>query len=544
MSRRKIKHYNGRRAASGPGISWSDSFLLNRGSRAKHAWPHTMRVKKSESLRGKKSGAVPIPIDYRTVKGSVTPSPSSTEGTHGDPMSGPKFTTSQRIGGLGRRVFIGNHPDSWVQESEPLQGGDFGFDISMWLTGLGEVAGRFSVQLKTGVDVELRGDTDPYFSVPLTKAACDLYFQDGQPVMLVLVVLRDETMDGARMYYVWITDEIAKRLGNRLEFGDEDPNELTFRVPAANELLKSVDLSAYLENYWTVTRIAGSFRSEHGQAALKAVSKLSPEGMSVLGDLSSPSLDRWLTHEALDGETLWATPKSESVVAKLKSISDDIAHGNIESARQSIADLGGPAQYDSDVAAELHYQSGRMAHLDGNIEAALEHFAAAAQARPGSENYFIAHIEADFVIKAGRGESDFDETFSRSQTFGSSQTVKFQLLRIHAYCGRRAEAEQLLSELEGATRREALVLCHSAFQDWASAVEAAQVGLAAAPDGKHRRLLILLKARALLGLVVGRVEGIRVGGRPDLDVAHAEQLRETTVLALREARLAGCHRPA
>lgn len=112
-------------------------------------------------------------------------------------------------------------------ESEPQQGGDFGFDVSMWLTQLGRIAGRFAVQLKATTVLDIQGTKDKFVSVPLTRETCNLYLQDGQPIMLVLVALEDgNSAQSATMYYIWIDVEIQTRLAGRAEFNESDPAEM------------------------------------------------------------------------------------------------------------------------------------------------------------------------------------------------------------------------------------------------------------------------------------------------------------------------------
>ncbi|WP_133817963.1 DUF4365 domain-containing protein [Tahibacter aquaticus] len=455
-------------------------------------------------------------------------------------MKGPELSPSQKIGGLGKRVFTGSHPDSWHQEGEPQQGGDFGFDVSMWLTGLGEIRGRFSVQLKSTTDAKVRGQNgDSYYSVVLTKEACELYFQDGQPVMLVLVVLDGEKTDGAKMYYAWITDQIAHRLGGKTEFSNSDPQEMSFHVPVAQALTKGLDISDYLDAFWTQNRIANNLRNTDAIPALRTIAALSPTAITNLGELVPTNFNRWLTNQALAGDALWASPKSDSLTAKIKQISDYLSHGNAVAARQTANEIGDPDQLENDPKAELHYQLGVLAQLDSDTPLALEHFRAATRANPDSAKYFIAEIEAELIVNAESASPVSDDTLSRSKRFSDNQAVKFQLVRIHALSGNRDEAERILTQMQGFEHREACVMFHSIQQDWTTAIAIAQEGIDSTANSKHRRLLNLLKARCLLHLVMGDRDGVQHGGRPDLQIEHVEQLRDTTLEALRDASLHG-----
>ncbi|WIX25326.1 DUF4365 domain-containing protein [Xanthomonas arboricola pv. corylina] len=185
-------------------------------------------------------------------------------------MVTPAYSDAQQIGNLGKRFFIGHHPDTWQQESEPQQGGDFGLDMSMWLTQLGRIAGRFAVQLKATTVLDIQGSEEKFVSVPLARETCNLYLQDGQPIMLVLVALEDgNSAQSATMYYVWIDAEIQKRLKDRTEFDESDPAEMSFRIPLKNELTRDVNITDYLKQYWSHTKLANTLRTESGTAALK-----------------------------------------------------------------------------------------------------------------------------------------------------------------------------------------------------------------------------------------------------------------------------------
>ena len=456
-------------------------------------------------------------------------------------MATPAYSEAQRIGNLGKRYFVGNHPDSWQEESEPKQGGDFGFDLSMWIERLGSIKGRFSVQLKSTVGLEIRNVGEEHFaSVPLTREVCNLYIQDGQPVMLVLIALENGTSAGsARMFYTWIDSEIQKRLGARAEFDDSDPAEMTFRIPIENELTRAVDISDYLKNYWSHTRLANSLRTEAGTAALKAVSSLSPKAVLGLSQITSSSLDKWLVNDALDGEHLWATPKSGSLISKIKQISDFISHGNGIDADKVIDELDPTAIDDPEVLAELYFQEGRREGLRGHTQAAYEKFRSAALLQQGSARYFGAELETAVLANIGKEPVIPSDLYARIEVFSGDPDVKFQMVRIKAMEGDFLEAERIITELEGSNQRKARVLCAAIRKDWDGALVAADDGLAEETDSRQRRFLNVLRMRALLNIVTGEDDEVPIGGRTDLDIMDARRLHDSTLDALKDAKLAG-----
>lgn len=218
-------------------------------------------------------------------------------------MRTPGYSASQKIGTLGKRVFLGGHPDTWFAESEPAQNSDFGFDMSMWVERLGSVRGRFAVQLKAGADTQPAGPAgEEFIQVQLTPETCNLYLQDGQPVLLVYVALENaESSSNAEIYYLWIEEELRERLGDRPYFDETDPSNMTFRVPIRNNLTKELDVTEHLDQYWTYTRIAGSLRDAETLGVLTTVSSLSPRAKTALASTAPKNLDRWLSNETLTG---------------------------------------------------------------------------------------------------------------------------------------------------------------------------------------------------------------------------------------------------
>lgn len=455
-------------------------------------------------------------------------------------MVTPAYSSAQQIGNLGRRFFIGNHPDTWQQESEPQQGGDFGFDMSMWLTQLGRIAGRFSVQLKATTTPDVKGTEEKFISVLLARETCNLYLQDGQPVMLVLVALENgNSMQSAIMYYTWIDTEIQKRLGDRTEFCETDPAEISFRIPIKNELTRDVDVSDYLKQYWTYTRLTSSLRNESGMAALGTVSGLSPKAVSGLGHVSAKSLDRWLVNDALDGDSPWATPKSGSDAAKIKQIADYITHGNRSAADRLIAEIDLPRDVGVDVRSELLFQQGRRALLQSNFLTAYERFREAAGLLPDSSRYFVAELETAVLAHLGQEPIVPQDLMDRIAKFEQDPEVRFQLVRIRALEGNYEEAERVLSMLEGANLQKATALYAVIRSDWPGLLKATDGGLIGELDPSQERFLSVLRLRALLHFVTGGMDEVSIGGRPDLDFQDAKRLRDGTLEALRAARSAG-----
>lgn len=457
-------------------------------------------------------------------------------------MTNPGYSEAQRIGNLGKRHFQGNHPNTWTSESEPTEGADFGFDISMWVTSLGDVAGRFSVQIKTVTSVVIRGSDEKFVSVPLRRETCNIFVQDGHPIMLVLVALDDpHAAQSATMYYLWITDQIIERLGDREFFDESDPEEMSFRIPIGNVLNHEVDISDYLRRHWTYNALANRLRQrESGSDAVRTLTKLSAPAIAGLGAVSPRSLDLWAAHGALGGDAPWATPRTGSVVGALKAIADAISLGDEEEAERLLKDIS-PAEIspeDVDVLAEFHYQQGRLESLKFDSGSALESFTKATELQQESPRYLAAALEMSVLVNIDQPTIVPDELMKRADVQKRDDVVTFQLVRIHALAGRHSIAESLLDELGDVERRKAIVIYRTIRGDWSGTVEAADAGLALEMDPRQRRFLRLVKAKALLKIVLGDADYLGTAGRPDLPLEDAIRLRDCTIDALKDSKKA------
>ncbi len=454
-------------------------------------------------------------------------------------MRTPNYSVSQRIGTLGLRVFQGGHPDQWMPEGAPQEGGDFGFDGQMWLESLGKVAGRFSIQLKAGASVKWAGDDDAYVAVPLRPETCNIYLGDGHPVLLVFVALGSETStENASMYYLWIEDAIRERLGEREMFDDSDPDEMSFRVPAANRLTKQTDISEHLHRHWEHNRLTGRLRSANGTRALRTISGLSPRGLSALTGTGSKQLDRWLSNDALSGDSFWPTPKTGTVAAKLKQLSDAITQGNLCESDRLIARLLTEVGEDPQLIAELDYQCGRRAYFDDNTAEAARLLARASDAIPDHARYVAAALEAAVAASYEDLSSLPESLRRRADGCADDSDVRFQLARLAALEGDHPRADALVEQLSGPSRTKAALLLLVIAGDWEGVLAQSNRADPEA-DPRTRLFFEMFRARALLHQVADDEGAIAIGGTPELDPKIVAQLRDATVEALRDAQSLG-----
>lgn len=454
-------------------------------------------------------------------------------------MLTPKYSTSQFIGHLGSKVFFGGCPDNWFTEGTPQQGGDFGFDASMWLGALGQIAGRFSVQIKAGAGVTISGGDSPYIAVELTPQVCNLYLQDGNPVLLAFVVLKSQTSsESAEMYYVWIKDELRKRLGSRAQFDESDPENMTIQVPLSNAITKQLDITEYLKEYWDFNRVAALLKGPNRTAVLRTISALTPSGAVGLAKSEPNVLSRWLSNESMAGDNLWPVPKQGTTVATLRQLSDQITHGNLVEADRLVSKLQQIELDDAD-ASELKFQEGRRSLLENDIETTFSKFSAATVAQPSIARYYAAQLEAGVMRHLGDISGIGADLLARAKDFPADTGVQFQLARIAALGNEYERAQGIIDGIEGPTKEKAKILHFLIRGDLASAGVAAAEALTRDHNPQDRFFLNALRLRISLNVVLGTDEEIPIGGKPGLSTVDAIALRDQTKEFLRTAQNSG-----
>lgn len=447
------------------------------------------------------------------------------------------------IGYLGEKVFLGGCPDAWIKEASPQQGGDFAFDLTMWLAQLGSIAGRFSVQIKAGAHAKVHGDNDPYISVALTPQVCNIFLQDGNPVLLVFVSLKSsESSDDAEVYYLWAKPAIKSRLGSRTEFDEASPESMSFRIPLSNKLTKKLDISGYLKDYWTFNRVTSRLQgAEHAAEALQTVSGLTPRGMIGLTKANPDALSRWFSNESIQGTNLWPTPKPGTIVAKIKQLSEYITFGDSNQADSLIAELKHLTPNESDLLAELCYQEGRRALLDGDVNFALSKFSEAAHLQPTVAKYYAAELDSAVAAAVNAGETRRvpQSLLSKADQFVSDSDVGFQLVRVCALHGDFQKCEKLIADLDEPAKTKSHALYMAIRDDWQGVLQATNTGLLTNWDARTKAFLRILRLRGLLNAVTSGEETLVIGGRPSMAVSDALALRDATMEALREAQASG-----
>lgn len=164
----------------------------------------------------------------------------------------PEQSESQRIGHLAGKCFIANCPNEWLWND--LSGtDDFGFDYQVQLVQARRLSAAFRLQLK-GTVAPQRNASDEFFSIQLKASTVRYYDRATDPILFVMADLSVDPNRPANcaLYSCWIHDELRRLNEQGLP---PEQQYVTLKVPVANKLTTSTDVSAELHRYRTLAKV-------------------------------------------------------------------------------------------------------------------------------------------------------------------------------------------------------------------------------------------------------------------------------------------------
>ncbi|MFZ6768527.1 DUF4365 domain-containing protein [Undibacterium sp. Di26W] len=169
------------------------------------------------------------------------------------PVNLPQVNESQRICRLAEKCFAANMPNDWV--STNLGGAeDFGFDFQIQDLSEGYARNVFRVQLKGTLHPSLN-TTGEFYSISLNTSTVNYYRQTNEPVLLVLADLTadPDVPKNCLLYYAWIHEELRRV--------SLDKDSVALRIPVANQLTNSSNLSGEVERILKLGRVGQRWTS-------------------------------------------------------------------------------------------------------------------------------------------------------------------------------------------------------------------------------------------------------------------------------------------
>lgn len=415
----------------------------------------------------------------------------------------PQESNSQRIGRLANKCFVANCPTTWVPKA--LDGDDdYGFDYQIQIITGGAVTDIFRAQLK-GTTLPALNARGEFFSVTLEASTVRYYERVTDPIMLVLCDLSvDENQPkNCPLYYVWI-DEDLRRLKEHIPAAQQS---ITLRVPSANRLDGSTDISEYLKRLRELNRASAALDIvvEEKHPSLLPSERASlisriPEGFRA----RSPAL---LDAMCQDASTIWPEAPVGSLpwhlqeaAARLRSGSDDEAERLLAEAGKNLANAT-PIEI-----SEFWFLTGRLYTYRLDDTKAREAYLEAANASGNQPKHMVAWAESELRLRyCLDGPNDFSDIIAKLT--GTDPSILGIRARLIAAEGRFEEAHKIAGAISGADGWIAQAIIHTMQSESEQALAACESGLAEPRlRDSSKQLFLIIRARARFSLAVGKIE--------------------------------------
>ena len=304
----------------------------------------------------------------------------------------PEEGGSAEIGHRAYDAFLAQKPLNW--RCQDLSGGaDAGIDAFIQVISGGRFSEGFHAQFKGSTVSAYSHDRD-FVSVPLRIATLRYYRRLGFPIMLVFADFSTEPKPSVcPIFYAWIHDKLDEALARAKPDADLH-SELTFRIPTANRLGDTLDvtptLAAQREQRKTVQMltdaIAGTPEMPTAKIAIEQLAtNIGARGASFL--------------ESALGQTdaPWAAPEVGTIAWRLKQLDERISAGMLKEAETLFGQIGVARLRDHTEEAEFHLLRGRLHRLVGDRALTLSSFTEANRLAPDRVRYRLSWLEERLV---------------------------------------------------------------------------------------------------------------------------------------------------
>ena len=416
----------------------------------------------------------------------------------------PQESDSQRIGRLANKCFVANCPNAWAVD--PSDGdNDYGFDYQVQIIICGLVTDIFRAQLK-GTTVPALNASGEFFSVTLEASTVRYYARVTDPIMLVLCDLSvDENQPkNCPLYYLWIHDDLRRI--NQLDIPAEQ-HSITLRVPSANRLDNSTDVSEYLKRFRDLNRVSTALDIivEEKHPSLLPSERASlisriPEGFrarspALLDAMCQEVSTMW--PEAAVGSLPWHL---QAAVAKLQSGFDDEAEAHLEEAGKNLANAAAIE------ISEFWFLTGRLHTYRLEDTKARDAYLEAAKASGNQPRHMVAWAESELRLRYCLDRpNDFSDLIAKLT--GTDPSILGIRARLIAAEGQFEEAHKIAGAISGEDGWTARAIIHTMQSESEQALAACESGLAEPRlRDSTKQLFLIIRARARFGLAVGKIE--------------------------------------
>lgn len=413
----------------------------------------------------------------------------------------PTVSDGQRIGRMADKCFGANVPNSWLLTT--LGGdNDFGYDYQVQVETDALVKDSFRVQLKGTTSPALNADGTE-FSVLLKVSTANYYARGSEPVLLVLCNLRGalEHPKDAPLHYQWVQDDWRRIVESGVGV---DQGSVTFRVPVANRLADSVDLSEDIERFRRVAKVGEQLdiTAQRDRPSLSAVerSELVAKAASGFVRRSTALFDAL----ASEPTTSWISAPEGTLQWHLREADTFLRAGNLDDATASVCAAGALLTTAKPLEQADYWNAvGRLRVLVLDDVAARDAFEQACGLSADAPRHLVPWAEAELRLCHQIGAAN-DFTSALVRLRGAEPSLAGMRVRLMAAEGRYADAMSEAHSMAGLDRIVARAIVFSMQGLNAETIAQCEEGLVHTDlHAQVRVLILILRARARFALALG-----------------------------------------
>ncbi len=442
---------------------------------------------------------------------------------------------------LAKKCFIANMPTDWA-ETELAGTEDFGFDYQIQDVRAGYARNIFRAQLKGTLHPKLNA-SDEFYSITLSTSTVNLYRKTNEPVLLILA---DLTVDPAipkncLLYYVWIHEELRRV--------SLDKASVTLRVPVANQLTNSSNLSSEVERALKLGRV--------GQALDVSMEERRPDlsdedRATMIDNIPANFAERgggFFDVMTESPEESWPSPKTGTMPWHFKEADHHLKDGDAAGAVAALdeAEKMLPTALPLELSDYWHLR-GRLCQLMGDEAASREAYAKSASAPNSPPKNIVSWAESEIRLSYREdvdddAAADFSHVLARL-TDTSPMTLGMRA-RVLAAEGKFAEALECADSFTGVESLMAKAIIHCMQSEFEQTLDVCEQGLQQSATIKYgKQLFLMLRARARFSLALKLVSSdydvhLPPSGPAKTDVGLLAQVWDDVQAAVKEFQRVG-----
>ncbi|MBC7859237.1 MAG: DUF4365 domain-containing protein [Burkholderiaceae bacterium] len=414
-----------------------------------------------------------------------------------DPVKLPQVNESQRIGRLAEKSFGANMPNDWA--STNLGGTeDFGFDFQIQDLREGYARNIFRVQLKGTLHPSIN-TTGEFYSIELSTSTVNYYRQTSEPVLLVLadLTVAPDVPKNCLLYYVWIHEELRRV--------SLDKDSVTLRIPVANQLTNSSNLSGEVERILKLGRV--------GQALDVSMEARRPDlsdddRATMIGNIPANFAERgggFFDVMAENPEESWPSPRAGTMPWHFRDADHHLKDGDAVSAAANLDEAETLLQSAVPLErSDYWHLRGRLYQLLGDETASRDAYAESASVPNSPPKNIASWAESEIrLLYRENVDGAVDLSHVLAKLTDTSPMTLGMRARVLAAEGKFTEALECANSFDGVESLMAKAIIYCMQSDFEQTLDVCAQGLAQSTSIKNgKQLFLMLRARSRFSLAL------------------------------------------